>query len=162
VVDGDTIDVSIAGKVYRVRLIGIDAPEKGENFFSQATAKMRELAQGKNVILVRDISETDPSGRLLRYVLAGDKFVNYDLVFQGFARPVTLPPDFACQDTFLAAQLAARGNQAGLWKPTPTRRPSSTPRPTSTRRSSITPRPSNTLRPLFTHTPTDTPTPGGG
>ncbi len=52
VVDGDTVDVRLTGgKRERVRLIGIDATERGACFASQATAQARALALGEQVVL---------------------------------------------------------------------------------------------------------------
>jgi hypothetical protein len=66
IVDGDTIDVAIGGTTYRVRYIGMDTPERGDYFFSEATEANRALVEGQQVILVKDVSETDRYGRLLR------------------------------------------------------------------------------------------------
>ena len=66
VVDGDTIDVT-GGQ--RVRIIGIDTPEKGHCGYGEATANMRDLVQGKNVVLTAGArDDTDKYGRILRYV----------------------------------------------------------------------------------------------
>lgn len=122
VVDGDTIDVEINGQVYRVRYIGIDTPEMTtqiEYFGKEASVKNAGLVSGETVTLVKDVSETDRYGRLLRYVFVGNTFVNYELVRQGFANPVTYPPDVACERTFAAAEQSARESLAGLWAPTP-------------------------------------------
>jgi micrococcal nuclease len=72
IVDGDTIDVTIGGTTYRVRYIGMDTPERGDYFFSEATEANRVLVEGQQVILVKDVSETDRYGRLLRYVYLED------------------------------------------------------------------------------------------
>jgi endonuclease YncB( thermonuclease family) len=88
VIDGDTIDVNINGVVQRVRYIGIDTPEytsTKEYYGAEATAKNRSLVEGRTVTLVKDVSETDRYDRLLRYVLVGNVFVNYELVRLGFA-----------------------------------------------------------------------------
>ena len=69
-----------------------------------------------------DVSETDPYGRLLRYVIAGGVFVNYELVAQGYAGVVTYPPDVACKYTYLLAQQTAMANESGFWAPQPTTR----------------------------------------
>lgn len=67
-----TIDVSIDNVIYTVRYIGIDTPETVhpekpvEPFGPEASAKNSELVEGKKVILVKDVSETDQYGRLLR------------------------------------------------------------------------------------------------
>jgi endonuclease YncB( thermonuclease family) len=116
IIDGDTIDVSIDGQIYRVRYIGMDTPERGMPFFSEATEANRQLVGGQTVILVKDVSETDRYNRLLRYVyLANGVFVNADLVRQGFAQIATYPPDVAHQAEFLALQQQARDAGLGLW-----------------------------------------------
>lgn len=115
VIDGDTIDVRIGDETYRVRYIGMDTPGVGDPFAQEATERNRELVQGQAVTLVKDISETDRYGRLLRYVFIGDTFVNYELVAQGFAMASTYPPDVACAQTFVEAQRAAVAAGVGLW-----------------------------------------------
>jgi micrococcal nuclease len=130
VIDGDTVDVQLEdGQVYRVRYIGMDTPEQGELFYNESTAKNSELVAWQEVILIQDVSETDQYDRLLRYVIVGDTFVNYELVREGFAQPATFPPDVACVDVFKAAQENARKDEIGLWAPTPTPYPTSLPPP---------------------------------
>lgn len=121
IVDGDTIEVLIEDKVYRVRYIGIDTPERDEYFYREATEANRQLTEGKQVLLIKDVSETDKYQRLLRYVIADGVFVNYELVRRGYAQAFTYPPDVACSDFFLAAQREARADMVGLWKPQATR-----------------------------------------
>ncbi|MCC7129275.1 MAG: hypothetical protein B6D39_11135 [Anaerolineae bacterium UTCFX2] len=134
VIDGDTIEVEIDGQNYTVRYIGMDTPETkkpGEPvqyFGPEADAKNRELVEGKKVVLVKDVSETDRFDRLLRYVFVGNlhgAFVNYELVKQGFAKAKSYPPDKACNSYFQQAQQAAQQAALGIWKPTPI--PSITP-----------------------------------
>jgi micrococcal nuclease len=119
IVDGDTIDVLVDGQVVRVRYIGIDTPERGETLFNQAAAYNQTLVYNKTVTLVKDQSETDRFDRLLRYVIAGDTFVNDELVDQGYAGASVYPPDTACADDFAAAQRQAQSAGRGLWMPTP-------------------------------------------
>lgn len=119
IVDGDTIDVIINGQNFRVRYIGIDTPERGENFYEQATALNQELVSNKKVLLINDVSETDRYGRILRYIFVGKTFVNYELVRQGYALAYTYPPDVACSDFFASTQNQAQSSNAGLWASTP-------------------------------------------
>lgn len=116
VVDGDTIDVDLDGEVHRLRYIGVDTPERGEPFYDEAAEANGNLVLGHEVILVRDVSETDRFGRLLRYVyLADGTFVNGELVARGFAVAATFPPDVAQQALLSRLQRQARERGAGLW-----------------------------------------------
>jgi len=121
VVDGDTVDVNIAGNIYRVRYIGIDTPETVdpnqtvEPFGPEASAKNKELVNGKVVRLEKGISETDKYGRLLRYVYVGDLFVNAELVRLGYARATAYPPDTKYQSLFLSLENEAKTAKRGLW-----------------------------------------------
>jgi endonuclease YncB( thermonuclease family) len=116
VIDGDTIEVSASGNTYRVRYIGVDTPERGEAFYREATQANQLLVSDQEIILVRDVSETDQYGRLLRYIYLSDgTFVNAELLRLGFAQLVTYPPDVAEQERFLALQREARNAGRGLW-----------------------------------------------
>ena len=123
IVDGDTIHVEINGEEFKLRYIGMDAPEVGAYEAAAATAYNSELVMGQTVTLVKDVSETDRYGRLLRYVFVGDKFVNYELVRHGLATAGTWAPDTACDSTFQSAQQTAMANGVGLWVPTATAKP---------------------------------------
>jgi len=65
--------------------------------------------------LMKDVSETDKYGRLLRYVWLGDQMVNETLVKEGFAQVSTFPPDVKYKEKFLEVQKFARENKIGLW-----------------------------------------------
>jgi len=73
IIDGVTIEVEIDGEPYLVRYIGIDMldPSQDPGIWTQMAEKNRELVEGKSVLLVRDISDVDSLGRLLRYVIVG-------------------------------------------------------------------------------------------
>ena len=124
VVDGDTIDVKIGGDTYKVRYIGMDTPEiegKVEPYGPEAAQANQDLVGGKVVTLIKDKSETDRYGRLLRYVIVGDVFVNETLVRRGFARASSYPPDVACDNTFREAEDTARNIELGIWGLAPSR-----------------------------------------
>lgn len=116
VIDGDTIEVILSGRKYRVRLIGIDTPERGRPYYREATNKTKELVLAKQVRLVKDVSETDRYGRLLRYVYVNGTFVNAELVRQGYAVQATFPPDVRHAELFKRLAAEAREEEAGLWK----------------------------------------------
>ena len=107
IVDGDTIDVQVGGQTFRVRYIGINTPETGQPCAAEATNYNAELVMAKGVALVKDVSETDRYGRLLRYVYVGDIFINAELVRQGYANAATYPLDVAYADLFVQLEAEA-------------------------------------------------------
>jgi micrococcal nuclease len=120
VVDGDTIVVD--GET--VRLIGVDTPESVkpgtpvECFAKRATAFTKRLVEGRRVRLEADAEERDRYGRLLAYVhRRGGRplFVNAELVRQGYAQPLTIPPNVRHADRFKALAREARRAGRGLW-----------------------------------------------
>ena len=124
VVDGDTIDVAIGGHRERVRLIGIDTPETKKPktpvqcYGPEATKFTKSLLpEGTQLHLERDVVARDDFGRILAYVyIAGDgSFVNMTIVRQGYARPLTIPPNAAHAGEFVAAAQTAERNHIGLW-----------------------------------------------
>lgn len=111
-IDGDTITIESG---YRVRYIGIDTPERGEAFYSEAREANRRLTAGKKVRLERDVSETDKYDRLLRYVWVEDMLVNAELVRQGLARAKAYPPDTKYRDYLEQRQAEAMAAGRGIW-----------------------------------------------
>lgn len=117
VIDGDTIKL-ISGE--SVRLIGINTPETGQPYSSDAKDKLKKLIQGKQVKLEKDITDKDQYGRLLRYIWLGDVFINLEMVKQGYANSYTYPPDIKYQEQILSAEKQAREAKIGLWAPAQT------------------------------------------
>jgi endonuclease YncB( thermonuclease family) len=116
VVDGDTIRVMIDGVEFTVRYLLVNTPERGEMFYREATRANEALVSSKSVILVKDVSETDRYGRLLRYVYLEDgTFVNREMVRQGWAQVSTFPPDVSKEPELRAAQRQAMSTGAGIW-----------------------------------------------
>jgi endonuclease YncB( thermonuclease family) len=148
VTDGDTIVVRIDGQDYPVRYIGIDTPELDQYLGPKASKKNADLVAGKTVTLVKDVSEADQEGRLLRYVFVGDLFVNHELVRRGLARAVAYPPDTASHDAFLAIEQEARQNERNLWKSAPVPTPTSPVPPMPTEKPTAKPKPEVEKPPL--------------
>ena len=113
VIDGDTVELSDGT---RVRLIGIDSPESGDCFSVESTNALRELIEGKNVALEKDVQELDKYGRTLAYLYVDGTFVNLEMVINGFAKTLTIPPDIKYTDVFITAQTDARERKRGLWQ----------------------------------------------
>lgn len=124
VTDGDTIGVEVDGVEERVRLIGIDTPEtKKPNtpvqcFGPEATAFTKSLLpEGTSLHVERDVEARDVYGRLLAYVYRSSDgmFVNMEIVGQGYARPLTIAPNVAHAQEFVAAARTAEATDVGLW-----------------------------------------------
>ena len=99
-----------------LRLTGINTPESGECFGPESTAALDSLVDGETVIMIRDVSDRDQFGRLLRYIYLNDAtFVNEVMVRQGFALAREFPPDTAQASVLAAAQAQAETERLGLW-----------------------------------------------
>lgn len=137
VVDGDTLTIDYRGARENIRLIGIDTPEsfagkkarrdsrRSHKDISEilssgkaAAAFTRKLAvAGDNVTVEFDVEKRDRYGRLLGYVfLADGRMLNEEIIKNGYASVLTVPPNVRYQERFLEAYRHARRNGLGLWK----------------------------------------------
>jgi endonuclease YncB( thermonuclease family) len=122
VVDGDTVDVS-GGT--RIRLIGIDTPERGECGYREATEALRSMVGGRAVVLVggaRD--DSDRYGRLLRYVEVDGVDANLTMIQFGRAIARYDSRDgygrHAREDAYIAADAASPSSNVCGAAPPPT------------------------------------------
>ncbi|MDD5730651.1 MAG: thermonuclease family protein [Candidatus Omnitrophica bacterium] len=132
-VDGDTLKLENGE---RVRLIGIDTPEMHESEKLMRDSRKtnqdvetikglgrrsyeftRKLVEGRRVSLEFDVEKKDKYGRLLAYVYLKDgTFVNAEIVKEGYASLMTIPPNVKYADLFLKLYRQAREGRKGLWK----------------------------------------------
>jgi micrococcal nuclease len=112
VIDGDTVELE---SHERVRLIGIDAPERGSCFSDAAAATLSHLALGRMVQREWGIVREDRYGRSLNYLYDGATFINEVLVEQGAAAATPYPPDLLYASRFAEAERRARNATRGLW-----------------------------------------------
>lgn len=117
VIDGDTIELT-SGE--RVRYLMVDTPEsvggKTDCFGVDAKSYNRALVEGQEVALEYDNVCTDTYGRLLAYVYVDDVEVNTELVDQGYACLLHIPPNGEDRyDEFLSRQAKARSEGKGMW-----------------------------------------------
>jgi micrococcal nuclease len=115
VVDGDTIRVLLDGGARTVRLIGIDTPETGEPFATEATSALAALVDGENVRLEFDVEERDQYGRSLAYVWVEKTMVNAEMLRLGLATLYSVPPNLKHVDELRAAQEEAKTAGRGFW-----------------------------------------------
>ena len=81
VIDGDTVEVSGNS----VRLLGINSPEKGELYSSEAQEFLEMMVLNKTVKMERSGDDLDLYGRKLRYLIIGETNINLELVKEGLA-----------------------------------------------------------------------------
>lgn len=115
VIDGDTIEIETGE---RVRLVCINTPETNEPYYAEAKNFLTDYILNKEVKLVKDVSETDKYGRLLRYIYLEDEFINGVLVEQGYARVYRYSPDTELCDELSVLETKAKNNKLGIWKET--------------------------------------------
>ncbi|MGI8516754.1 MAG: thermonuclease family protein [Acidimicrobiia bacterium] len=116
ITDGDTFRVlSADGANEPVRMIGIDAPDRGDPMWEEASTLLGSLIGERTVLLVRDQSDRDRFGRLLRSVYVGELFVNEAMVESGLAVATRYEPDTTQADALADAQLRAEVDGLALW-----------------------------------------------
>ena len=127
VYDGDTIQVRLdTGESEKVRLIGIDTPEMGDERemvrFQAETAKRFTYytIYGEKIRLTYDWDKRDEYGRLLAYVWLPDGMFNEMILRRGYASPLLhFPFKKEYMDRFKNAAEDARRSNRGLWKEHP-------------------------------------------
>jgi micrococcal nuclease len=124
VVDGDTVDVELGAVTERIRLIGLNTPESVdprrpvECFGKEASAHTKSLIpEGTKVRVERDAEARDKYGRLLGYIyrVSDDMFVNEQIVKDGYAETLTIPPNVTYAERFADLARQARSAGLGLW-----------------------------------------------
>lgn len=115
IIDGDTMEVELRGRMETVRIYGIDTPERGEVCFREAAERLEELSAGE-VRLSPGDRERDRFDRLLRYVYAPDgSSIDALLVSEGLATAWTTDGDL--RFALIELEGRARANGAGcLWR----------------------------------------------
>lgn len=111
VLDGDTVELENGQKV---RFIGINTPEKGKKYSTEAAELTTDLTS-EGIIIVMDTEPEDQYDRLLRYVFTSDTFVNAELVRQGLATRFPVEPNIKYADLFKCLENDAKNNKRGLW-----------------------------------------------
>lgn len=112
--DGDTIRVVANGQEARVRLHGIDAPERGQDFGTVATKGLRSLLTGRQVSIEQ--TDIDRYGRTVAIVYADGLNVNEAMLTNGWA---WVYPKYCLQgfcEQWRQMEAAARADKKGLWQ----------------------------------------------
>lgn len=123
VIDGDTIDIMADGETRRVRMIGIDTPEKNhpskpvECFAKEASEHLSQLISGKSVSVETDNSQDskDKYNRYLYYIFLNEQNINQQMISDGYAYEYTYNTPYKYQNDFKKSQATASEGDKGLW-----------------------------------------------
>ncbi len=114
VIDGDTIVVEGG---YHVRLLGMDADEKGYPCYELAKTRLEELVLNKQITLEKDTTNVDQYGRCLRTIFLGNENIDLELVKEGLAVARFYEPDVKYKNEISVAEKKAIENKTGCkWK----------------------------------------------
>ncbi len=112
VTDGDTITVLDDTKTqYKIRLEGIDAPESGQAYGTQAKQALSDKVFDKDVKI--EWRKKDQYQRTLGHIFVDNHWINKEMIEEGWAWHYK---EFSKSAVLADAEKQARNNQAGLWK----------------------------------------------
>ncbi|HCR2142849.1 TPA: thermonuclease family protein [Enterobacter hormaechei subsp. steigerwaltii] len=112
VLDGDTVEILAGNVATRVRLNGIDAPEKAQPFGQRSKQALTAIVSGKTVLAVGD--RRDGYGRLLATLILNGRDINATQVSSGMAW-VYRYQGHATEPEYLRYEQDARTARRGLW-----------------------------------------------
>jgi len=125
VVDGDTVHVvNKSGKKFKVRLTGIDAPEKNQPYGLASTYQLKEVLIDEWVLLKSkpkngNLYSIDRYNRVLAKIILDERDVNLFQLLSGYAwhfkryKKKQSPID---RESYSQAELYAKKNKLGLWE----------------------------------------------
>ena len=117
VIDGDTIEATVAGRAARLRLYGVDAPELAQDHGDEARTELRRLVEDKELRI--GAIDVDRYGRLLALVEANGRDSNEAMLTSGYAWAYRTYLDAADAERFCQAEASARDAHRGLWRDEP-------------------------------------------
>ena len=110
VIDGDTVEVERLG---RVRLIGVDTPERGRCADDAATRFTRDRLLNKVVQYELGEEPKDRYDRTLAYLSRDEQMHNLALLTEGYASVLTIPPNDKYESDFEEAERGAEAADTG-------------------------------------------------
>ena len=116
IVDGDTIVLKVADAQHRVRLAGIDAPEKNQPWGESSTRELRRQIAGKHVVI--GWHKRDRWKRLIGVMRLAEDDMNLHMIDRGLAWHYKQYADEQSpgdRDAYSAAEKAAQDARRGLW-----------------------------------------------
>jgi endonuclease YncB( thermonuclease family) len=111
IADGDTLTILDGSKTqHKIRLAGIDAPEKGQAFGTKSRENLAAKVFRRNVRV--EVIDVDRYRREVGRIFLGDRFINMEMVRDGFAWRYL---QYDKLGEFTAAEADARRDGRGLW-----------------------------------------------
>ena len=111
IIDGDTYDIIVDGKQTRIRMFGIDAPERGMDYYKVSKQYLGELCMNQGIHL--EIVNTDRYGRIVaKSFLADGRELGAEMIRAGMAWHFKRYSD---DEVLATLETTARENQVGLW-----------------------------------------------
>ena len=110
IIDGDTLDTDVG----RVRMLGINTPEKNEQGFNEASNFLKKY-WGKDVSLISTNEDKDKYNRLLRYISYNNQLVNEQILALGLAHFYSYTNDEYTEE-LKQAEEQARLKNLGIWQ----------------------------------------------
>jgi micrococcal nuclease len=115
--DGDTVEVLVDQRPRRVRLEGIDAPEKAQAFGARAKQRLADLVGGQVVTV--ESEKTDKYGRTVGKLTLNGQDVNLAMIADGLAwwyRKYASEQPQVDRMLYEAAEARAKAERRGLWR----------------------------------------------
>jgi micrococcal nuclease len=111
--DGDTITVMHDGKGEKIRLYGVDCPEKRQDYGSKAKQFASDMVFGRSVDVKK--MDTDRYGRTVAVVTIDGKVLNAELLKSGMAWIYVQCCKQPFCDQWKQYQERAKSEKVGLW-----------------------------------------------
>lgn len=115
IIDGDTFLIEGGSSV---RILGIDADEKGYPCYEAAKNELEKIILNREIRLEKGKENLDQYCRYLRYVFLDNKNISLELVREGLAVARFSPEDVKYREEISAAEKEAKDNKVGCkWSP---------------------------------------------
>ena len=112
IVDGDTFDILTDKKTtIRIRMNGIDCPERKQNYYKVCKDALGSYIFGKQVQLITQ--GTDQYKRTIADVYVGNNYINLQMIANGYAWHYK---KYSKDGVLAKAEVEARYNKLGLWQ----------------------------------------------
>lgn len=111
VVDGDTYDLQTSNRTIRVKMEGIDAPEKGMRFYKESKKYLHDLCFGRKVLFVPNGISKFNKQIGFTYLIGGLE-LSHEMVRSGYAWHFK---KYNSDNNIYKLELQARISKRGIW-----------------------------------------------